>query len=214
MYEDHTVEEKYLHNFSPKEKAKFYQQQKKRTQQMAEYRMKVNEFIFSDSPVIFGTWPQPNTFLEIKYILNRIAANDPRDTSFELCSMDSVPNADKLALDIARAFRNNTFCKKVVLNEIGLTDNGILSVFHALKTKRLDFLDVGGNELTGESVRVLDCILSNPGTKWGQVNLGKIRVNPEQQSMIEKHKNLSFVSVAPAPKMGAVFQNLWQKIRQ
>ena len=212
MYEDHTIEERYLHNFSAKEKKEFYRQHRKWVQHMGKYAGKVMELICLDSPAIFANCePEPNTFLDIKYILNRIAANDPRDTDFELGAMDPVLDADRLALDIARAFRNNTNCKKVILNKIGLTDNGMLPILYALRTKKLDLLDIGNNKLADKSVQVLDDILSDSENKWEKVNLGKIRVNAEQKKALEKHEKLSFVPVFPAPILGGIFRNLCQK---
>ena len=193
MYEDHTVEEKFLHNFSDKEKAIFYQQHEKWDKRMAEYKGKLYEAIFSDSPAIFANYePKANTFLEIKYVLNRIAANDPRDTAFELGPMDEVLNADRLALDIAKFFRGNTVCKKVILSGIGLTDNGAVPVLRALRHNQLDLLDIENNKLENNSFQTIDEILSNPENKWEKVYLGKIKVTPEQQRALEKHKNLSF----------------------
>lgn len=212
MYEDHTIEEKYLHNFSSEEKKEFYRQHEKWEKDMAKYKVKLYELMSSDSPAIFGNWePKSNTSLEIRYVLNRIAANDPRDTSFELSLMDAIPNADRLALDIAKAFRNNTVCKKVVLNEIGLTDNGLLPILHVLKTKQLDLLDIGSNKLTNESIHILDSLLSDPETKWGYVNLGEIQINSDQKMTLAQHKNLVFVPVTPIPTIRTIVRNLWQK---
>ena len=209
MYEDYTLEEKYLHNFSTKEKACFYHQHKKRVQSMAEYEGKLHELIFLDSPAIFGnSEPSPTSSLEIKYILNRIAANDPRDTSFELGEMDSVPHPDRLALDIAKSFRDNTICKQIILNGIGLTDNGIIPILHTLKTKELDLLDIRNNKLTAPSIQVLETILSNPETKWQKVNLGRVPVLAEQRKSLEMHKNLSFIPIQPTPTIRQFFQNL------
>ena len=212
MYEDHTIEEKYLHNFSSEEKKEFYRQHQKWEKDRAKYEGKFAELLLANSPALCGNWgPRPNTFLEIKYVLNRIAANDPRDTSLELCSIDHIPNADRLALDIARALRNNTVCKKVILNEIGLTDNGLLPILHVLKTKQLDILDIGSNKLTGTSIRMLDSILSHPTTKWRYVSLGEIQINSEQKKTLAKHKNLVFVPAISIPTIGTIIQNLSQK---
>ena len=163
MYEDHTMEERYLHNFSDKEKEVFCHQHEKWEKNMAEYKGKLYELIFSDSPAIFANYePKPNTFLEIKYVLNRIKANDPRDTAFELRPMDKVPNADRLALDIANAFRENTVCKKVILSGIGLTDKGAVPVLRTLRHNQLDLLDIKNNKLENNSFQTIDEILSNP----------------------------------------------------
>ena len=212
MYEDHTVEEKYLHNFSDKEKEVFYHQHEKWKKNIAEYEGKLYELIFSDSPAIFENYePKPNTFLEIRYVLNRIKANDPRDTAFELGPMDNVPNADRLALDIAKAFRENTVCKKVILSGIGLTDNGIVPVLCALRHNQLDLLNLSHNRFGKASIQQIDKILSNPENKWKQVYLGKIEATPEQKKALERHQNLSFVSVSPKQKIPHILRELFQR---
>ena len=212
MYEDHTVEEKYLQNFSFEEKRSFYRQHEKWEKDMVKYNAKLHELIFSDSPAIFANYePKPNTFLEIRYILNRIKANDPRDTAFELGPMDNIPNADRLALDIAKAFHGNTVCKKVILSGIGLTDNGAVPVLRALRNNQLDLLDVENNKLGNESIQTIDGILSNPEHKWHRINLGPIQTTPEQKKALERHQNLSFVSVSPKQKIPHILRELFQR---
>ena len=212
MYEDHTIEEKYLHNFSSEEKKKFYRQHEKWEKDMAKYNAKLYELIFSNSSAIFANYePEPNTFLEIKYILNRIAANDLRDTAFELGPMDNIPNADRLALDIAKAFHGNTVCKKVILSGIGLTDNGAVPVLRTLRNNQLDLLDVENNKLGNESIQTIDGILSNPEHKWHRINLGPIQTTPGQKRALERHQNLSFISVPPRQKMLPLLKNLFQR---
>ena len=117
MYEDHSVEEKYLYNFSQEEKEFFYRQQKHKIDTIAKYQGKLNELMFSDSNAIFANYEptEANTPLEIKYILNRIAANDPRDIAFELGKFDGIKNGDAWAPYIAKALQNNAHCKTIVL---------------------------------------------------------------------------------------------------
>lgn len=212
MYEDHTIEEKYLRNFSDKEKAVFYRQHKKWEKDMAKYDSRLHELVFSDSSAIFANYePKPNTFLEIKYVLNRIKANDPRDTAFELGPMDKVPNADRLALDIAKAFRGNIVCKKVILNGIGLTDNGAVPILRTLRHNQLDLLDIENNKLENNSFQTIDEILSNPNNHWNKVVLGQIQTTQEQKKALERHQNLSFVSVPPRQKIAHILRELFQR---
>ena len=212
MYEDHTVEEKYLHNFSLEEKKRFYRHHEKWEEHIATYQSKIDELVFFNSAAIFANYePEPNTFLEIKYILNRIAANDSRDTAFELGSMDRISNVDRFALDIAKAFRGNTVCKKVILNGIGLTDNGAVPVLRALRHNQLGLLDVKNNKLGNESIQTIDEILSNPETKWGKVSLGQIQTTPEQKSALERHQNLSFIAVPQRQKISHALKELFQR---
>lgn len=198
MYEDNTVEEKYLHNFSPKEKEKFLSQNRARRYAMDQYEAKLLGMIYEDSPAVFeNREPKPNTFLEIKYVLNRIAANDARDTVFEVSEIDSVRHADKLAIQIAKSFQKNTVCQKVILHGIGLTDEGMLPILNVLKQKELALLDISGNKITDKTVNMIDRILSCPETRWKQICLGKIRLGKEQKECMMSHTNLSFIPLTP-----------------
>ena len=125
--------------------------------------------------------------MEIKYVLNRIAANDPRDWSLDLTTGDDVRNADRLALDIAKAFHNNTRCKRVIIAGIGLTDNGMIPLLRALSKKELSCVNISGNKITDKSLEVLDAILANPETKWKHVGLGEIRITPQRAESLKKH---------------------------
>jgi hypothetical protein len=198
MYEDNSVEEKYLHNFSPKEKEKFLSQNRARRYAMDQYEAKLLGMIYEDSPAVFeNREPKPNTFLEIKYVLNRIAANDARDTVFEVSEIDSVRHADKLAIQIAKSFQKNTVCQKVILHGIGLTDKGIMPILNVLRQKELVLLDLSGNKITDKTVNMIDRILSCPETRWKQICLGKIRLGKEQSGIMKCHTNLSFTPLTP-----------------
>ena len=203
MYEDHTVEEKYLYNFSSEEEAAFRRRQQKYQGHMQEYQQQLWNLIVTDSPAIFrNSCMETNSALEIKYILNRIAGNDSRDTVFALGPMDEVYHADRLALDMARAFRNNTVCKHIMLQNIGLTDNGMLPLLHALSKKELRVLCVNEEEsrLTDKTFHVLDTILADPDTKWDSVELGRVVLNDEREESFKKYPNLSFTAVVPFEK--------------
>ena len=165
MYEDHSVEEKYLYNFSSKEKIEFSCQQRAWRTAMNSYMVSLNTLINLDSNAIFGDFePEPNTFLEIRYVLNRIAANDIRDTIFEVSDVDNVRKANKLALQVARSFQKNTVCKKIILHKVGLTDRDMLPVLRVLRHKELDLLDISGNKKTDRTLDVLKAILVDPNT--------------------------------------------------
>ena len=195
---DRTIEEKYLHNFSPKERELFYQEQRAKWDALARYQGKLNELMFSESKAIFAN-DEPTVAsspLEIKYVLNRIAANDPRDRAFELGKMDCVVNGDEWAGFIAQSFKNNTHCKMVILNHIGLTDAGLIPILESLKDNELSLLNIAGNKATSKSFQKIDEILSNPQNKWGKVCLGKIKTTPELANSLTKHPKLSFGYVA------------------
>ncbi len=213
MYEDRTIEEKYLYNFSPKERELFYQEQRKKVDSFARYQGKLNELMFSESEAIFAN-DEP-TFasspLEIKYVLNRIAANDPRDTAFELGKMDCVVNGDEWAGLIARSFKNNTHCKTVILNHIGLTDEGLLPILDVLRNNKLDLLDIGGNKTTDKSWSKVNEILSDSRNKWKKVHLGKIKTTPELAQSLAKHPNLSFNYVASFSQKNGRFFSVFSR---
>ena len=198
MYEDHSVEEKYLYNFSDKEKKVFYQQQNEWHSHMNQYEMNLMSLIYLDSSEIFENWiSERNSSLEIKYVLNRIAANDERDTALELNEYDGVLRADKLALHIAKSFQKNTLCKKIILHQIGLTDRGMLPLLRVLRHKELDFLDISGNKITDRTVSMITDILANPNTRWKEIRLGKVRLSQKQRESLKKYPNVSFVTLVP-----------------
>ena len=198
MYEDHSVEEKYLYNFSPKEKTKFCCQQRAWRTAMNSYTVNLNTLIHLDSNVIFGDFePEANTSLEIRYILNRIAANDKRDVSFELSDIDDVRKPNKLALHIAKSFQKNTVCKKIILHKVGLTDRGLLPILRVLRRKELDLLDISGNQITDRTIGALKTILTDTNTRWKDVRLGKITLSRKQRESLKDYPNLSFTALIP-----------------
>ena len=192
MYEDHSIEEKYLYNFSPNEKEVFYREQKRKIEAWAKYQGKLHELMSSDSSAIFANYEpsDPNSPLEIKYILNRIAANDPRDTAFELGHIDRVKNGDAWTPFLAKALQNNTHCKTIVLSGIKLTDKGALTILEALRHKELSVLSLSQNNLSNKSFQTLDNILSSPQNKWAKVELGSVKMESEMAKSLSKHKNL------------------------
>jgi len=193
MYEDRTVEEKYLYNFSDQEKKDFIAAQQKRQEELSQYRMRFNRLIAYGTSGIFSNYePRSTTPLEIRYILNRIAANDPRDQAFELGWVDSILNGDQYALQIARAFQNNTVCHRVVLRDIGLTDKGMAPILSSLKDKDLSLLDIGGNKLTEESFRTIDHIFAHPQNAWQHVRLGMIDLTSERAESFRRNPHISF----------------------
>lgn len=199
MYEDNSVEERYLYNFSPDERRTFYHTQQKIQKHMIIYRQKLMQLLDSNSPAIFANYePRPNSILQIKYVLNRIAANDRRDTAFEVSAMDQIPNPDRLALDIAKAFYANTLCQTVVLHSIGLTDNGMIPILHALSSKKLSLLNIMGNKITEKSFQTLNNILEDPKTKWDHVQLGQIHVTKDLENSLKAHPNVSFKTYSPS----------------
>ena len=206
------IEEKYLHNFTPEEKIRFKWRIKGSIKSLAKYQAKLDQLIAEDSPAIFrNNDPSVSSSAEeIKYALNRIEANDPRQTDLDLGPEDEVYHPDRLALDISKAFRNNTFCRIVVLSKLGLTAHGLDPILRALHHKDLLELDIRGNKVS-ESLPTLIHILDDPNTDWGQVRLGRIRLDPKQKKALEKHENVSFTALPPRQNMLQIVRNLFQK---
>ena len=194
---DEQIEEKYLHNFSEGEKEAFRSHVKRSRKHMAKYQARLDALIAEDSPAIFcNDDPKPICELDVKYVLNRIAANDPRDTAFELGRGDLIQPADWWALEIAKAFQNNTVCHRVILQDLGMTEKGLAPILHMLRRKRLSVLDIRGNKMK-DPVSLLGGVLSDPTTHWEEVRLGKIKLAPDQSKELAKYPNLSFNAVTP-----------------
>ena len=194
------IEDKYLTNFSPKEATAFRRHIARRREIMEEFQIKLGVLMDTDSPAFFReppTWPTRP--LEIKYILNRIAANDPRDKSFTLSAIDDQGGWDPspLAFHVVKAFQTNTKCKRVELSWVRLTDKDMLPILSVLRKKELDVLDIHGNKITDKTYQVLDQILADPENKWHQVKLGKVNLSPERLAAFSKYPNLSFTQVEP-----------------
>ena len=187
--------EEYMHNFSKEEKAAFRSYIQAKQECLAQARSTLARMIAEGGTMEFNEHndPRPSTALDIKYALNRIAANDPEALDFHLSKVDAdaIGNPDRLALDIARAFRNNTNCKYVTLNSIGLTDNGMIPILHSLPSE-LYKLDIAGNNITDQSLEVLVTTMASLKNKWGAVNLGEVSLTREQEKALGKHPNLYF----------------------
>jgi len=192
--------EEYMHNFSEEEKAAFRSYIQAKQECLAQARSTLARMIAEGGTMEFNEHndPRPSTALDIKYALNRIAANDPHALDFSLSKVDAeaIGNPDRLALDIAKAFRNNTNCKYVTLNGIGLTDNGMLPILRSLPSE-LYKLDIAENNITDKSVETVSTRLASLENKWQTVNLGKIQVTSEQEKVLARHPNLYFESVQP-----------------
>jgi len=194
MYEDHTVESKYLQNFSDKEKRRFKAEQRCMQHQLSEYKASIYRLLGEDSPAIWANYIHPNTRLEIKYVLNRIAANDQRDIAFELSNIDYLPATNVLATDMVHSFAKNTACKQVVLSHVGFKEEEMIQVLNGLRHNELNLLALRGN-MTEKSLQILDTILTDPATHWQKVQLAEMRINSEQGKSLQKHLNISFDSV-------------------
>ncbi len=188
--------EEYMHNFSEEEKAAFRLHIQKEQEFSERVKTQLGHIMAGCSMEFYEyNDPRPSTALDIKYALNRIEANDPNALEFSLSKVDTnvIGNPDRLALDIAKAFRHNTTCGYVTLNSIGLTDNGMLPILHALSKKELQLLDIAGNKITTKSVEAVSTSLASLENKWRVVNLGKIPLSSAQEKVLARHPNLSFI---------------------
>lgn len=190
--------EEYMHNFSEEEKIAFRSYIQTKQECLAQARSTLGRLIAEGGSLELYEHndPRPSTALDIKYALNRIAANDPHALDFSLSKVDTqaIGNPDRLALDIAKAFRNNTHCKYVTLNGIGLTDNGMLPILRSLPSE-LYKLDIAGNNITDKSVEVVSTRLASLENKWQAVNLGEVQLTSEQEKVLARHSNLYFENV-------------------
>ena len=86
-----SIENGYLWNFSPTEQRRFRRQHKRRQAEYYHFQGKLLAMVATDDPAIFANYdPHPSTPFEIKYTLNRIYLNDPRETEFLLNSQDPI----------------------------------------------------------------------------------------------------------------------------
>ena len=192
------IEDRYLHNFSEKEKNCLRRHIQKVRKIVSEHQIQWNMMVAIDSPIHYGQGVTlPSHVLELKYILNKIAANDPKNTTFELRKGNRVKAPDRLALDIAKAFKNNTHCQRVVLQGMGLTDEGLLPLLSTFRKKKLLFFDLSGNNLTDMSYQAIDRVLSDSETQWDYVRLGNVTTTLETVKALRAHENLSFISIPP-----------------
>ncbi len=203
MYEDKTVEDRYLSNFTPQEKKVFVRHMEREQELFSEYQVKLDTLMAEGSSAIFrnNDPSAPTSPLALKYILNRIAANDPRDTAFELGEIDGI-KGDQYALQIAKAFRTNTACTTVILNNIGLTDKGMLPILSTLRKKELYLLDISGNPITDRSFLAIERIFKNPHNMWHCVRLGTVDLNPERTLSFKKNPYISFSYRKPNGALG------------
>ena len=194
------IEEKYLHNFTEEEKIAFRLHVQKEQEFAERIKTELARQIDKGTPMEFNEWdydPRPSTELDIKYALNQIAADDPRRVVFSLSEVDTkvVDNPDRLALNIAKAFRHNTHCKRVILKGLGLTDNGMLPILRSLRNKEVS-LDISGNKLTNKTFEVVSTNLASLENRWQEVNLGKVHLTPKHQKALARHPNLYFTPMS------------------
>ena len=70
----------------------------------------------------------------------------------------------------------------------------MIPILHSLPSE-LYKLDIAGNNITDQSLKVLVTTMASLKNKWGAVNLGEVQVTPEQEQALETHPNLYFENV-------------------
>ena len=207
-----SIEEGYLWNFSSAEKSRFIRQHQSRQSSYYKYNAKLAAMVATDEPAIFeNDEPRPSTPLEIKYTLNRIHMNDPRET--ELLLNQNDPVADKknpYAETIPWAFEDNTYCQTVVLNGArtadgwrsrGFNDAEAVQILDVLSDKKLtEFTFSSYPLLTDRTYQKIADILGNPDNHWAHVTLGKISVDEKIADSYQKSGKVSFVRIAEPQK--------------
>ncbi|MBE6449553.1 MAG: hypothetical protein E7013_02510 [Alphaproteobacteria bacterium] len=189
MYEDRTVEARYLINFSPLEILWFMHDQRRKREYPKAFKNYFLYLLKNDKKTPIFEMANPTTALEIKYVLNRISRNDYRDTSFDLICSDNVINGDEIANKLAQALKNNTFCTNIQL-EIGLSDEGVKPLLEVLQHKKLHLLNLKANNFTEKTYSLLEQIIFDPKNNWDLIYL-----NPPLL------KDKSFTHLEQSPKV-------------
>ena len=199
-----SIEEKYLWNFSPLERALFHWQHRARQEKFGRYEQKVFELIATDSPAIFANYePKPSTSFEIKYTLNRIRLNDPRETELTLSHIDPIPSKRlSYAKLISWAFKDNTYCQTVVLNGVlakegwhsrGFNDLEAEKILDVLSDKKLkEFTFTSYPLLTDVTYLKIGNILARSDNHWSHVTLGDIAIPSDIANLYERTGKVSF----------------------
>ena len=172
MFEDHTVEQKYLWNFSKWERIRMERMQ----QEHLNGELKEEASKEKNDPL-----------LEVRYVLNRIYFNDERDTSFAIGSEHGVKTGDVWAIRISTAFQDNNICRDVRLESMGLTDRGAYLILKTLRGKSLKMLSLKGNDLTETTFSQIDKILSEPNNQWEKVDLGEVDLKDDLLKRLTAH---------------------------
>lgn len=173
MYEDCTIEERYLLNFTDLEKRLF---RRKRAEK-------------ANQPELANTLPISP--LEVRYILNRIYFDDPRDTAFTLGPKDKIVNGDAIAIRMGVAFSENTHCQEVRMDSVNLTDWGAGLILETFKKKSLNVLSLKGNDkLTDSTFEQIDRMLSEPQNSWKQVCLDGGQMSDKMRQRLMSHPNV------------------------
>ena len=202
-----SIENAYLWNFSRTERRQFYCQQRARQAQMRHYNAKLHAMVTSDEPAIFSNdEPHPSTPLEIKYTLNRIHMNDPRETELLLSAIDPVaPKKAPYEKALVWAFEDNTYCQTVVLNGIrsqkgwfsrSFNDEEASQVLDVLSDKKLKEFTFSSFPLLTDTTYVkIANMVSRSDNHWTHVTLGAIPVPSDIATVYDQTGKVSYKRV-------------------
>ena len=215
-----SIEKGYLWNFSRSERQSFYHEHQQREKQLGYYNAKLHIMVAMNDPAIFSNdEPHPSSPLEIKYTLNRIYMNDPREKELLLNQNDPVSNKDNsFVKSVVWAFEDNTFCKKVVLNGVrfsfgwhkrGFNDDEATQILDALSDKKLTELTFTSYPLlTDKTYQKIANIITHPRNSWAHITLGRIPVSSDIADRYSKTEKVSFTRIEP-PKIRPSF---WMRL--
>ena len=217
-----SIEEGYLWNFSPAERRRFYSQHQEKQASMQQYNAKLFAMVATDEPAIFGNDDHPSSPLEIKYTLNRIHMNDPRETELLLNAIDPVaPKQEPYPKKLVWAFEDNTFCQRVVLNGIrsrdgwssrGFNDEEASDVLDVFSDKKLTELTFASFPLlTDVTYLKIANIVSRPDNRWTHVTLGHIPVAPDIAGTYNRTGKVSYTRIARPRTSKSFFSRLFHR---
>ena len=208
------IDERYLVNFTEKEKKKFHQEQAQKDNDLAAYEGKLCHMVYSDSPDIFANHLiEYNSPLEVKYMLNRVLMDDPKCHSFQLTRGDGVKGMS--VFDIGFAFANNTHCHNLELSGFKLKSFDLIWLLNALKKNKLESLNLAGNDFNDNALTYLLHQMVQPQNAWQNVKLGALSVDAEMQKKLKEQSRISFQVKPPKQpsKVCSFLQRLGQKVR-
>ncbi len=202
-------EEKYLYNFTEKEKAQFRKQSQREQRDFSEWENKFYTALFSEATYIFGNYdPRPFSKLDVKYTINRLAMNDPTLIHLPFNYGDEVAgNSD--AIKIANAIQSNTHCQSYEFGNCGFSDRGAQLILKALKKKPVSIFlwDKGLTEATWQYAAQL---MSNPNNRWKTIELGPVKPSDQTKTILHQLPRVRIFPYANA-HMTRLIQNHLQR---
>ena len=219
-----SIEEKYLFNFSDKEKKAFRQEHILNRRLFYKSQARLYELLARESPAIFRNEPSiPSSIYEIRYTFNRLKKNDPRETELLLDMTDPIVRNDFCVSQIVDSFKNNTCCQTVVLNGVRLfppemtgirsfNDDEALTILQALSHKKLSELTFANAPLlTDKTFQYIATAISDRKNQWGHVTLGDVVMAPTLAKKLKKSGKVSFNPVNQTLIKRGLWHTFWKR---